>query len=558
MLPLELPGKPEEKMGPSLSQIEGKYEILAKLKEGGMGAIYKVRHRLLEEVRVVKVLRPQFEDDLELKKRFAREARAAIKLRHPNVVQIFDFSLEETGAGLIVMEFIAGTDLGRLVLPGSLPSLPLALEIARQSLKALGFLHIHGFVHRDVSPDNLMLSLDHERRPLVKLIDLGIAKRHDAKEQLTVSGSFLGKFRYASPEHFGSRGPDGVEARSDIYTFGLVFYEMLTGHYPLIGEGTSQLIAAHLFQPPRGFEKTDPTGRVPPEVGAMVLRALGKAPEDRFEDAVAWVAEIEQLQKRWPVGPAEIEEARALVERPLPAAPKAASPGSTQHRLDRHFGLETTPRPATVAFPSQGNEERTRISGSFEGPGQMLDRVRALLAEAEARLDAGEEESVITLLRRAQQMAEPLLELEPEFRSELGGTLVRIHRKIRSRPPTEPRALPVPEPVLVVPPPPPPPPDPPPPPAALPQGPAPPSQAPASPPRASSPEPVFPEESDSASPGFGLLSTLAEIERVRIEGDVLTAWQLLKQAIEQFGEVQVLLEIRRGLAEELLEASRLD
>lgn len=517
-------------MGPSLSPIEGKYEILAKLKEGGMGAIYKVRHRLLDEVRVIKVLRPQFEDDAELKERFFREARSAIKLRHPNVVQIFDFSLEETGAGLIVMEFIDGTDLGRLVSPGALPSLPLALEIARQSLKALGFLHVNGFVHRDVSPDNLMLTLDHEQRPLIKLIDLGIAKRHDTQEGLTVSGSFLGKFRYASPEHFGSRGPNGVEARSDLYTFGLVFYEMLTGRYPLLGEGTSQLIAAHLFQSPLDFSETDPEGRVAAELRPLAMRVLAKAPEDRFEDAATFIAEIEQLQKRWPLGPAEIDEARRLIAATLHDGGKSVPPGSTQHRLDRQFGFETTPRPETARRAAAADpiaEEATRISGSFEANPAKIERVRLLLAEAEARLDAGETEGVIALLRRAQQMAEPMLESEPEFRAELSAGLVRIHRKIRRRPPTEvPVTPPVPAPMAALPPPPPP--------------------------------PVPVAAPTTTSLGSGLLGTLAEIERLRIEGDVLAGWQMLKQAIESFGEVPILVDLRRSLAQEMLGASSLE
>lgn len=483
-------------MGPSLSPIEGKYEILAKLKEGGMGAIYKVRHLLLDEVRVVKVLRPQFEGDLELKERFAREARSAIKLRHPNVVQIFDFSIDDSGAGLIVMEYIEGGDLGRLVQPGSLVSVPLVLEIARQSLKALGFLHQHGFVHRDVSPDNLMLSLDHDQRPLVKLIDLGIAKRHDTSEQLTVSGSFLGKFRYASPEHFGSRGPGGVDGRSDLYTFGLVFYELLTGRYPLAGEGTSQLIAAHLFKEPKVFEETDPEGRVPPVLQAMAMRSLAKAPEERFEDAAAWIAEIEQLQRSWPLGPAELEEARTLV-----AAQKAAG--------------QLRPDPPNAGNTIAPTEEVTRISSSIEARDLTADQVRGLLTEAESRLDRGEDEGVITLLRRAQQMAEPVLHREPELRSALSSALVRIHRKIRHRPPTQPS--------VVVPPPPP-----------------------------------APVKATTTSVSGGLLGTLAEIEKLRIEEDVLGAWQMLKQAIEQFGEVPSLVELRKGLAEDLLEASRND
>lgn len=355
-------------MAEPLAEIEGKYEIVSKIREGGMGAIYRVRHRLLDEVRVVKVLRPQHEEDDELRHRFAHEARAAIRLRHPNVVQIFDFSIDETGAGLIVMEHIDGVDLERLVgrtrrsrrsstssssAVGRLPSVPLALEVARQSLRALGYLHRQGFVHRDVSPDNLMLAADVEGRPLVKLIDLGIAKRLDAERQLTVSGSFLGKFRYASPEHFGARGEDGIESRSDLYSFGLVLYELLTGTYPLAARSTSQLIGAHLFHDPHPFRETDPEGRIPEEVRTLVLRALEKDADDRFADADEWIGEIEALQETWPVDAEVAEEARSLASHSTPPPPPddlpptrpAVEPGETQYRLDRQFGLERTPVP---------------------------------------------------------------------------------------------------------------------------------------------------------------------------------------------------------------------
>ncbi|MDA8016015.1 MAG: protein kinase [Thermoanaerobaculia bacterium] len=337
------------------AEIEGKYEIVAKIKEGGMGAIYRVRHRLLDEIRVVKTLRPQHEEDDELRARFAREARSAIRLRHPNVVQIFDFSVDETGAGFIVMEHIKGVDLEQLVALRRLPSLPLALDIARQSLRALGFLHEHGFVHRDVSPDNLMLTRDVDDLPLVKLIDLGIAKRLDAEQQLTVSGSFLGKFRYASPEHFGARGADGLEARSDLYSFGLVFYEILTGHYPLVAASTSQLIGAHLFHTPRPFSETDPEGRVPEPIRAMALRALDKDAEARHESAEAWVAEIEDYQQQMaPDGDLRRvrrqlkPETESLVTTDLRPGGASPKPGSTQRHLDRRFHVERTPSPNTI------------------------------------------------------------------------------------------------------------------------------------------------------------------------------------------------------------------
>ncbi len=176
-----------------LERIEGKYEIVAKIRDGGMGALYRVRHRLLDEIRVVKVLRSQLDDTEELRARFAEEARAAIRLRHPNVVQIFDFTLDEDGVGMIVMEHIDGVDLGQLIGSRTVPSLALTLEIARQALRALGYLHRRGFVHRDVSPDNLMLTTDVEGQPLVKIIDLGIAKHGERAQELTSKGVFSGQ-----------------------------------------------------------------------------------------------------------------------------------------------------------------------------------------------------------------------------------------------------------------------------------------------------------------------------------------------------------------------------
>ncbi len=299
-------------MSSPLARIDDQYEIVAKIKEGGMGEIYQVRHRLLDELRVVKVLHSELVGDSELNERFAREARAAIQLRHPNIVQIFDFTLDASGAGLIVMEYIRGADLKQLIERRALPSIALAIEIACQGLRALGYLHRHGFVHRDISPDNLMLTSDVEGRPLVKIIDLGIAKRRGSDSQLTASGVFLGKFRYSSPEHFGAQGSSGIEARSDLYTFGLVLYELLTGRYPIRGESTSQLIAGHLFQAPQDFSETDPVGRVPEKLRQAVLKTLAKEPSERFANAEELIARIEDLRPDYPLSDQVLAELRSL------------------------------------------------------------------------------------------------------------------------------------------------------------------------------------------------------------------------------------------------------
>jgi TonB family protein len=344
-------------------QIDGKYEILGKLREGGMGAIYKVRHRLLDEVRVVKVIRAQQGEVVgEAADRFLREARAAIKLRHPNVAVLHDFAVTGDGQAFIVMEFIDGWSLLDLLSGFGPPPISLALEIARQSLKALGYLHRLKIVHRDVSPDNLMLTRDVDGHPLVKLIDLGIAKALEGQGGLTTTGVFLGKPRYGSPERFGG----GVwDERSDLYSFGVVLYELLTGRVPIAGSDPAALMAGHLFRPPLDFAETDPGGRVAAELRALVLRALAKKPEERIGSAEAFVWELTMLQDRYPLTPDDLDSVWGVLQ-PLGTGSVPATvdpPGSTQGRLDLQFGLAKTPAAGTVT-----HEATLRMTGAGASP----------------------------------------------------------------------------------------------------------------------------------------------------------------------------------------------
>jgi len=321
--------------------IEGKYEILGKLREGGMGAIYKVRHRLLDEVRVVKVIRSQADTPGEGAERFLSEAKAAIRLRHPNVAVLHDFAVTDDGQAFIVMEYIDGWNLLEVLNGYGPPPISLTVEIARQSLKALGYLHRHRIVHRDVSPDNLMLTRDVDGHPLVKLIDLGIAKALEGQGGLTTTGIFLGKPRYGSPERFSGGAWD---ARSDLYSFGVVLYELLTGQSPIAGSEPAALMAGHLFRPPHDFAETDPKGKVPAELRAIVLRALAKKAEDRMASAEDFVWELTMLQDHFPLTREELEGVWNVL---LPLAPGSLPshlvPGSTQSRLNIEFGLGQTP-----------------------------------------------------------------------------------------------------------------------------------------------------------------------------------------------------------------------
>ncbi len=335
-------------MATVLEQVQEKYEMVGKLREGGMGAIYLVRHKLLGEFRVVKVLRSQLEADQEFAKRFVREAQTLIRVRHSHIAQLYDFFADEAGNAAMVMEYIAGIDLRELLRRHGPPSLGLGVEIALQALEAIGFLHRRQMVHRDISPDNLMLSQDADGKPLVKLIDLGIVKALEAEGTgLTSTGMFIGKVRYASPEQF--KGAEGatLDQRSDLYSFGVVFYELLTGRLPVVGDTASALIAAHLYHPPLGFEVTDPQGRVPVELRQLVMDLLAKEPSSRPASAEAVQARLRSLQARYPVTSEELQHLlpppeeklatikvagtpppSALGQQPLPTGPTAVTPAT--------------------------------------------------------------------------------------------------------------------------------------------------------------------------------------------------------------------------------------
>lgn len=277
--------------------LDGKYEILEKIGEGGMGEVYKARHVHLDEIRIIKVTKPDALGEGPDSRRFQEEARLATLVRHPNVAALYDFSRLPDGSFYMVWEFIDGITVEEwLRRNGRFPA-PRALDVARQVLAGLAEIHAQGIVHRDLSPDNILLRETRDGRLVAKIIDLGIAKRVAADAlSMTSSGVFVGKLKYCSPEQAGALSPgESVDGRSDLYSFGVVLYEMLTGHTPFESATPEEYLGKHLHTTPPPLDTTGLPPRAGPALASAVSRALEKRREKRFRDAREFAAALERI-----------------------------------------------------------------------------------------------------------------------------------------------------------------------------------------------------------------------------------------------------------------------
>jgi hypothetical protein len=259
-----------------------RYRIEMLLGSGGMGAVYRASHVVLNKPVAVKVLTLCAEGDA--LERFLREAKAAAAIRHPGVAEVYDYGVTPEGAPYYVMEYLEGTDLDhRLAARGPLPPAE-AIDLTRRVAEALTAAHAAGIVHRDLKPANIFLVPQAHGGEVVKVVDFGISKvistvpGADAA-QLTVPGLVFGSPSYMSPEQAAGRP---VDPRSDIYSLGVVLYEMLCGNPPFDGPEIVLLMKAHLVDPPPPLAVRCPGLRVPAALEALVMRALSKEKERRF------------------------------------------------------------------------------------------------------------------------------------------------------------------------------------------------------------------------------------------------------------------------------------
>lgn len=284
--------------------IDGKYQILDRLGVGGMGEIFKVRHIHLNELRVIKIMRPNVAQDDQGLQRFLQEARTSTMIKHRNLAMLYDFAQLDDGSYYMVWEFIDGTNIQKWIAQNGPVPPRLTAEISVQALHGLDHLHEMGLIHRDVSPENIMLSQDRSGKLMVKVIDFGIAKslaEGEAGHGLTQTGMFLGKLKYASPEQAGFlKENEHIDARSDLYSFGIVMYEMLAGRAPFQATNPHGYILKHVTEKPISISETNPEVRVPAQLEALIFRALEKSRDSRFATAAEFAAAIEAVRSSIP------------------------------------------------------------------------------------------------------------------------------------------------------------------------------------------------------------------------------------------------------------------
>jgi serine/threonine-protein kinase len=401
------------------SILDGKYEIVQSLGRGGMGEVYLVRHVHLEELRVIKILRQDLAADETAQKRFLREARLATQIKHPNVAILHDFARLPEGSFYMVWEHVEGQHVGQwLAERGPLPALA-SIELGIQALRGLEAIHASGVIHRDVSPDNLMITRDRRGRYLVKIIDLGLAKNlvSEPNFEVTEAGTFMGKLKYCSPEQAQAAEGAPVDLRSDLYSFGLVLYEMISGAPAFEAGSVHGSVMKRLSEPPLPLAGRNPEVEVPVALEAVIQRALARDPEDRYPSAVSFIEALEPIAYQLRTGESAPRSTRSRAHAPaeseMPAAPEASpASGDDTGQLSKAEKVELLAR---IDRAAKKQLETTQV-----------------LRRAEELIQEGELEQAQELIDKVGVVAPRAARLE-RVRSLLAERLEREERRLRLR-----------------------------------------------------------------------------------------------------------------------------
>jgi serine/threonine protein kinase len=291
---------------PLLDQtLAGRYRILRKIGEGGMGIVYEAIHVVIEKSVALKVLREDFSHREDVVERFRQEAKSASRIGHEHIIDISDFGVTPSGAHFFVMELLHGRDLAEeLELGGPLPTRRV-LGIALQCAKALEAAHAKGIVHRDMKPENVFLTRRDTGEDFIKIVDFGIAKMSDMEtgralpgKKITKSGMIFGTPEYMSPEQAAGKA---LDHRVDVYALGIIMYELMTGRVPFMGDTFMGILTQHMFEQALPMRAAYPACTTPPEVEQMIMRSIAKNPDERPQTMGQFAAELSHLLAVVPV-----------------------------------------------------------------------------------------------------------------------------------------------------------------------------------------------------------------------------------------------------------------
>ena len=299
--------------------LAGAYEIISIIGHGGMGVVYKARHAMMDRIVAIKMLKSQLMSDSMSVRRFQQEVKASSKINHPHVVSVFNFGISPQGSPYIVMDYLEGTSLANLIAREGQLGVERGIKIISQACEGLAFAHKQGVVHRDLKPGNLVL-INYDGDPeFVKIVDFGVAKLMGASadtQRLTQQGDICGSPVYMSPEQCMGKE---LDFRSDIYSMGVLIYETLTGHLPLIGLSMVDTMSKHVSEMPPPFSAVRPDLYIPERIQQVVFKAMAKDVNDRHQSMDELRKELEQAIPR--AGRAGVlrssEAAATTAEKPL-------------------------------------------------------------------------------------------------------------------------------------------------------------------------------------------------------------------------------------------------
>jgi len=341
----------------SIGQTVGDYQVQQILGSGGMGTVYKVRHLISDRLEAMKLMLPELTDQPELADRFMREIKVQARLSHPNIASLHN-ALRIGNQLLMIMELVEGASLHSAMRQGAMEPMA-AIDITTQILQALEYAHSQGVIHRDIKPANIMLTPSGQ----VKLMDFGIARSLAEEKQLTQTGAAVGSVYYMSPEQVQGLPVDG---RCDLYSVGVLLYEIVTGQRPIAGDSSWVVMNAHVNTTPRAPSSVNP--RLPEALSLAILKALEKNPAHRFQTAYAFndslMAVRARISARSGIGYTRPRSAPDFQLTEL--APP--SPPASQASVAVSTPVPAAVQSATVLFDPDDLKKLTNELAAFVGP----------------------------------------------------------------------------------------------------------------------------------------------------------------------------------------------